>query len=37
MISFNQKTDSYRPTNRIKEIPQVDISKTLEVSFLNNT
>lgn len=31
MITFNQKTDSYRPKNRVKEIPQVDIVKTLDV------
>jgi hypothetical protein len=30
MITFNQKTDSYRPRNRVKEIPEVDIVKTLE-------
>lgn len=31
MITFNQKTDPYRPLNRVKEINQVDIVKTLEV------
>ena len=31
MMTFNQKTDSYRPKNRVKYIPQVDIVKTLEV------
>ena len=30
MINFDQKTDMYRPTNRIMQIPQVDIVKTLE-------
>jgi len=30
MITFNQKTDPYRPLNRIKEVQQVDIVKTLE-------
>lgn len=30
MIAFNLKTDPYRPTNRIKDIAQVDIVKTLE-------
>lgn len=29
MITFNLKTDPYRPLNRVKEIPQVDIVKTL--------
>lgn len=33
MITFNQKTDPYRPLNRVKEIPHVDIVKTLEVSL----
>lgn len=33
MITFNQKTDPYRPLNRVKEIQQVDIVKTLEVSL----
>jgi hypothetical protein len=32
MITFNQKTDSYRPKNRVKHIPEVDIVKTLEVN-----
>jgi hypothetical protein len=31
MITFNQKTDGYRPLNRVKFIPSVDIVKTLEV------
>ena len=30
MINFDQKTDMYRPTNRIMHIPQVDIVKTLD-------
>ena len=30
MISFDQKTDMYRPTNRVMKIPQVDIVKTLD-------
>lgn len=30
MINFDQKTDMYRPTNRIMQIPQVDIVKTLD-------
>ena len=34
MITFNQKTDSYRPKNRVKEIPQVDIVKTLDVKYI---
>lgn len=36
MITFNQKTDSYRPLNRIKPIPQVDIVKTLETFTLDD-
>lgn len=35
MITFNQKTDPYRPLNRVKEINQVDIVKTLEVRNFN--
>ena len=31
MITFNQKIDSYRPLNRVKEIAQVDIVRTLKV------
>lgn len=34
MITFNQKTDPYRPLNRVKEIKQVDIVKTLEVKII---
>ena len=30
MIAFDQKTDMYRPTNRVMKIPQVDIVKTLD-------
>jgi hypothetical protein len=36
MITFNQKTDSYRPKNRVKEIPEVDIVKTLETFTLDD-
>jgi len=36
MITFNQKTDSYRPLNRIKNIPQVDIVKTLETFTIDD-
>ncbi len=36
MITFNQKTDSYRPLNRIKSIPQVDIVKTLDTFTLDD-
>lgn len=36
MITFNQKTDSYRPKNRVKEIPEVDIVKTLETFTLED-
>jgi hypothetical protein len=36
MITFNQKTDSYRPKNRVKEISQVDIVKTLDVRILKS-
>lgn len=36
MITFNQKTDSYRPKNRVKSIPQVDIVKTLETFTLED-
>lgn len=32
MITFNQKTDPYRPLNRVKEVQQVDIVKAPEVS-----
>lgn len=31
MLAFNQTLDSYRPTNNIMHIPQVDIVKTLDV------
>ena len=30
MIPFDQKTDSYRPANRVKHIPEVDIVRTLD-------
>ena len=30
MIPFNQKTDMYRPSNRAKQIQEVDIIKTLD-------
>ena len=33
MISFNQETDCYRPTNNIKKTREVDIIKTLEVKI----
>jgi len=36
MITFNQKTDSYRPLNRVKEIAEVDIVKTLETFSLDD-
>lgn len=36
MIAFNQKTDPYRPLNRVKEIKQVDIVKTLPEFTLND-
>jgi hypothetical protein len=36
MITFNQKTDSYRPRNRVKEIPEVDIVKTLDTFTLDD-
>jgi hypothetical protein len=36
MITFNQKTDSYRPRNRVKDIPEVDIVKTLETFTLED-
>ena len=29
MIPFNQKTDMYRPSNRAKQIQEVDINKNL--------
>ena len=34
MITFNQKTDPYRPLNRVKEIQQVDIVKAPQVSLI---
>ena len=30
MIPFDQKTDSYRPANRMMHIPEVDIVRTLD-------
>ena len=30
MISFDQKSDMYRPSNRVMHIPQVDIVRTLD-------
>jgi len=30
MISFDQKTDMYRPSNRVMPMPEVDIVKTLD-------
>ena len=30
MIPFDQKTDSYRPANRVMHIPEVDIVRTLD-------
>ena len=30
MIPFDQKTDMYRPSNRVKTVQEVDIIKTLE-------
>jgi hypothetical protein len=36
MITFNQKTDSFRPKNRVKFIPQVDIVKSLEIFTLDD-
>ena len=30
MIPFDQKTDTYRPANRIMHIPEVDIVRTLD-------
>ena len=37
MITFNQKIDSYRPLNRVIEIAQVDIVRTLKVINLINS
>jgi hypothetical protein len=36
MITFNQKIDSYRPKNRAKQIAEVDIVKSLDVSVIFN-
>ena len=30
MIPFDQKTDTYRPANRVMQIPEVDIVRTLD-------
>ena len=30
MIPFDQKTDMYRPSNRVKTMQEVDIVKTLD-------